>query len=137
MGRVEPWSKKRARAVSAHIGKLLLRARSETGLTQAAVADAAGLHRPIYSRLESGTRCFVPTLETLWRASQALDICVAELMVELDSVRFHQGVDEGETAKLPAIAVEQWTCERSHAWVKRGGEWVCKRCDLVEGVANA
>lgn len=137
MDTVEPWSKKRGSAVSAHIGKLLLRARNEAGLTQAAVADAAGLHRPIYSRLESGMRSHVPTLETLWRASQALGIGVAELVVELESECFHQGVDNGRAAKLPATAVEQWTCERSHAWVKRDGEWVCKRCDLVEGAANA
>ncbi len=57
----------------------LRRLRERRGLTQAQVADAAGLHRVYVRQLESGGRTN-PSLDALDRLADALGVHVSDLL---------------------------------------------------------
>ena len=54
------------------VGQVLSEYRERKGLTQDVLSGLAGLDRTHYSKLERGLR--VPTLDTLFKIGQALDI---------------------------------------------------------------
>ena len=54
------------------VGRILAEYRERKGLTQDVLSGLAGLDRTHYSKLERGERA--PTLETLFKIGQALDI---------------------------------------------------------------
>ena len=54
------------------VGKVLKEYRERAGMTQEVFSGLAGLDRTHYSKLERGERA--PTLETLFKIGQALDI---------------------------------------------------------------
>jgi transcriptional regulator with XRE-family HTH domain len=56
----------------------LRRAREESGLTQEAVGDLAGMTQSQYARIERGD--VDPTIKTLKRVATALDVTVSELL---------------------------------------------------------
>src|SRR5690349_19318780 len=71
------------------IGTNLRRHRMALGMTQEALAEAAGITRVAYRNLESGDS--VPRVETLHALARALKVAVQELVapvVELKNVRF-------------------------------------------------
>ena len=57
---------------SAIVGRVLAEYRERKGLTQDVLSGFAGLDRTHYSKLERGLRS--PTLDTLFKIGQALDI---------------------------------------------------------------
>ncbi len=57
---------------SAIVGRVLAEYRERKGLTQDVLSGLAGLDRTHYSKLERGLRS--PTLDTLFKIGQALDI---------------------------------------------------------------
>ncbi|HEY6640928.1 helix-turn-helix transcriptional regulator [Povalibacter sp.] len=59
-------------------GKVLREYRLKTGYSQEGLADAAGCDRTFIGMLERGQR--QPTLETLFKLSQALDVAAATLV---------------------------------------------------------
>ena len=54
------------------VGRILAEYRERKGLTQDVLSGLAGLDRSHYSKLERGLRS--PTLDTLFKIGQALDI---------------------------------------------------------------
>ncbi len=60
-------------------GRQVRRLRLERGLSQEALADAAGLHRTYVSGIERGLRN--PTLTIVARLAIALDLAPADLLV--------------------------------------------------------
>ncbi len=60
------------------VGRNFARLRAESGLTQEAVAERAGLTQQYLSSLERGQRN--PTVETLWALAQALGVSHVELV---------------------------------------------------------
>lgn len=74
---------------SAIIGKNAKRIRHAQELTQAQVANQAGISVPTYSKVESGKTS--PRMETLYKIAKSLDVKVEELLSpvkELTAVRF-------------------------------------------------
>ncbi|WP_369805786.1 helix-turn-helix transcriptional regulator [Mycobacterium sp. 1165178.9] len=63
-------------------GKALRRARSRAGLTQEGLAEASGLDRTYVSGAERGVRN--PSLVTLARLSDALDIRLSDLLTSIE-----------------------------------------------------
>jgi transcriptional regulator with XRE-family HTH domain len=65
-------------AVATAFGAVLRDCRQKAGISQEALADAASVDRTYVSLLERGLR--QPTLDTLFRLSQALDISPATMV---------------------------------------------------------
>lgn len=64
--------------LSKGLGLAVREARNKLGISQEALSDAADLDRAYVSGLERGTRN--PTLETLDRITQALDVPLHDLL---------------------------------------------------------
>ena len=74
-------------------GNLIRRRRDAAGITQEALADAAGIHRTYISLLERGLRA--PTIEVVRLLAKALKTTMTSLIAELE------GVDEPLRGKCP------------------------------------
>jgi len=64
------------------IGKIIKKMRENKGLTQEVLSGLAGLDRTHYSKIERGLRS--PTIETLFKIADALDIEPHEIMIEIE-----------------------------------------------------
>lgn len=64
------------------IGKTIKKMRENKGLTQEVLSGLAGLDRTHYSKIERGLRS--PTIETLFKIADALDIKPHEIMIEIE-----------------------------------------------------
>lgn len=64
------------------IGTVIRNLRISKGKTQEVLSGLAGLDRTHYSKIERGLRS--PTIETLFRIAQALDISPHELVIEIE-----------------------------------------------------
>lgn len=72
--------------LSRAFGRAVREIRVERGLSQAAVAEAAGVDRAYYGHVERATKS--PTLDTVERVARALDVpasVIFELAERLDS----------------------------------------------------
>lgn len=74
------------------IGTVIRRLRKAKGLSQEILSGLAGLDRTHYSKIERGLRS--PTLETLFKLSQALDIPPHKLVIEIENELKRQGAEE-------------------------------------------
>ena len=64
------------------LGEILRRERQRAGLTQEALAHAAGIDRTYVSMLENGKAS--PTLETLFRLCDAIGVSASAVVAELE-----------------------------------------------------
>ncbi len=64
------------------IGQVLRQHREEKGMSQEVLSGLAGLDRTHYSKIERGLR--TPTLDTLFKIAQALDIPPHKLVKALE-----------------------------------------------------
>lgn len=60
------------------VGKRLKKLRLEKGLTQAKLAEKAGLHTNSYAKIERGLR--TPTNETIKKLSKALGVTATDIL---------------------------------------------------------
>ena len=60
------------------IGSRVRRRRKESGLTQEQLAEMAAISTPFLGHIERGTR--KPSVETLARLTEALNVCLCELI---------------------------------------------------------
>lgn len=65
------------------IGKTICRLRKERHLTQEVFSGLAALDRSHYSKIERGER--TPTLETIFKMAQALEIKPSDLIREIEN----------------------------------------------------
>jgi transcriptional regulator with XRE-family HTH domain len=77
-----PISRARDKPVARAFGTRLRTVRTERGMTQEALAHAAGVHPTYVSNCERGYSA--PTLETILRFADALDVRPGELVDDLD-----------------------------------------------------
>ena len=77
------------------LGELLRKAREESGLTQEALAHAAGVDRSYLSELERDLKS--PTVEFLLNLCAAMGVSAGSLIAELESTQKRH-----KTAKRPA-----------------------------------
>ena len=64
------------------VGKVIARLRSEKGITQEVLSGLSDIGRTHLSAIERGER--KPTLETLYRISNALDIPMSAIVIEIE-----------------------------------------------------
>lgn len=64
------------------VGRTLARLRAEKGITQEVLSGLADIGRTHLSAIERGER--KPTLETLFRISNALDISMSAIVAEIE-----------------------------------------------------
>ena len=64
------------------VGKVIARLRSEKGITQEVLSGLSDIGRTHLSAIERGER--KPTLETLYRISNALDMPMSAIVVEIE-----------------------------------------------------
>ena len=64
------------------VGKVIARLRSEKGITQDVLSGLSDIGRTHLSAIERGER--KPTLETLYRISNALDIPMSAIVIEIE-----------------------------------------------------
>lgn len=64
------------------VGKVIRRFRKAKGLSQEVLSGLAGLDRTHYSKIERGLRS--PTIDTLFRIAQALDVPPYKLVQALE-----------------------------------------------------
>ncbi len=64
------------------IGTVIQRFRNEKGMSQEILSGLAGLDRTHYSKIERGLRS--PTIDTLFKIAQALDVPPHELIQEIE-----------------------------------------------------
>ena len=64
------------------IGKIIKKMSENKGLTQEVLSGLAWLDRTHYSKIERGLRS--PTIETLFKIADALDIEPHEIMIEIE-----------------------------------------------------
>jgi transcriptional regulator with XRE-family HTH domain len=67
------------------LGEELRRAREEAGMSQEQLSFGAGLSRPYISQLERDMKS--PTLDVLFRLSEALGIRASELVARVEQAR--------------------------------------------------
>lgn len=72
----------RDQAIAVAFGARLRQVRTELGLTQEALAEAAGLHPTFISNVERGYR--VPSVPTLLKLAHGLDVQPSRLVDDLD-----------------------------------------------------
>ncbi|HNX13259.1 MAG TPA: helix-turn-helix transcriptional regulator [Oscillospiraceae bacterium] len=65
------------------IGEIIRCEREEKNLSQEVLSGLAGLERTHYSKIERGLRC--PTIETLFRIADALEIPPHELIKKIEN----------------------------------------------------
>ncbi len=66
------------------VGKRVRELRESGGFTQARAAEAAGMPREVWTRIERGV--YVPCLVTLARVAEAIDVSIADLVEPVDDV---------------------------------------------------
>lgn len=71
-----------ARSPAAQFAANVGRLREARGLTQEKLGWAAGIHQTAIARIESGER--KPTLNTIFKLAQGLEVPPAELFAEID-----------------------------------------------------
>lgn len=64
------------------VGRVLARLRTEKGITQEVLSGLSDIGRTHLSAIERGER--KPTLETLYRISNALDMPMSAIVIELE-----------------------------------------------------
>ncbi len=65
------------------VGKVIQKLRKSKGMSQEVLSGLAGLDRTHYSKIERGLRS--PTIDTLFKISQALDIPPHDLIKEIEA----------------------------------------------------
>lgn len=73
---------------AARIGEVIRAFRKRKGLSQEVLSGLAGLDRTHYSKIERGLRS--PTIDTLFKIAQALDIPPHQLVEELERAAAEQ-----------------------------------------------
>ena len=76
----------RALAIRIRVARRVRELRTERGLTQEALAQRAGMHRPVIGRVERAKHAL--QVETLQRIANALEVSMKVFFVEVDVVNF-------------------------------------------------
>ena len=90
-----------AQAVSGHLGKTIQRLRKAYNLSLSELAEQSGVAKSIISQIERNETN--PTLATIWRLSQALDISIERVLAAQDDDPFVERIGR---ADMPVLVSE-------------------------------
>jgi transcriptional regulator with XRE-family HTH domain len=87
-----------AAALSGQLGKTIQRLRKNYNLSLSELAEQSGVAKSIISQIERNETN--PTLATIWRLSQALDISIERFLVDSDDEPVIEKISKGDTPIL-------------------------------------
>src|SRR5919199_5285897 len=87
-----------ALALSGHLGKTIQRLRKAYNLSLSELAEQSGVAKSIISQIERNETN--PTLATIWRLSQALDVSIERVLASADDEPF---VERSSRADTPIL----------------------------------
>jgi XRE family transcriptional regulator, regulator of sulfur utilization len=87
-----------AAALSGQLGKTIQRLRKNYNLSLSELAEQSGVAKSIISQIERNETN--PTLATIWRLSQALDISIERFLVSSDDEPVIEKISKGDTPIL-------------------------------------
>jgi transcriptional regulator with XRE-family HTH domain len=106
-------------ALSGQLGKTVQRLRKAYNLSLSELAEQSGVAKSIISQIERNETN--PTLATIWRLSQALDVSIERFMSQSDDEPFVQKATKTET---PMIVTDDGKCRLAIiGWIKTV-EWL-------------
>ena len=101
-----------AQALSGQLGKTIQRLRKAYNLTLSELAEQSGVAKSIISQIERNETN--PTLATIWRLSQALDVSIERVLAASDDGPFVETVTRAESPVLISedgkvrLAIQGW-----------------------------
>ena len=106
-------------ALSGQLGKTIQRLRKAYNLSLSELAEQSGVAKSIISQIERNETN--PTLATIWRLSQALDVSIERFLVQADEEPF---IDRSTKADTPILVSDDKKCRLAIiGWLKTV-EWV-------------
>lgn len=106
-------------ALSGHLGKTIQRLRKAYNFSLSDLSEQSGVAKSIISQIERNETN--PTLATIWRLSQALDVSIERVLATADDDPFIDRVDKGDT---PIIVSDDGKCRLAIiGWIKTV-EWL-------------
>jgi transcriptional regulator with XRE-family HTH domain len=108
-----------AQALSGQLGKTIQRLRKSYNLSLSELAEQSGVAKSIISQIERNETN--PTLATIWRLSQALDVSIERFLVQSDEEPF---VEKSTRNDTPHLASDDGRCRLAIiGWIKTV-EWL-------------
>ncbi|MGR7997275.1 helix-turn-helix domain-containing protein [Xanthobacter sp. ZOL 2024] len=108
-----------AQAITGQLGKTIQRLRKAYNLSLSDLAEQSGVAKSIISQIERNETN--PTLATVWRLSQALDMSVERVLASSDDAPFVEKLTRADT---PMLVSEDGLCRLSIiGWIKTV-EWL-------------
>ncbi len=108
-----------AHAITGQLGKTIQRLRKAYNLSLSDLAEQSGVAKSIISQIERNETN--PTLATVWRLSQALDITVERVLASSDEAPFVEKLTRADT---PMLMSEDGLCRLAIiGWIKTV-EWL-------------
>jgi len=108
-----------AQAITGQLGKTIQRLRKAYNLSLSDLAEQSGVAKSIISQIERNETN--PTLATVWRLSQALDMSVERVLASTDEAPFVEKLTRADT---PILVSEDGLCRLSIiGWIKTV-EWL-------------
>jgi XRE family transcriptional regulator, regulator of sulfur utilization len=108
-----------AQALSGQLGRTIQRLRKSYNMSLSELADQSGVAKSIISQIERNETN--PTLATIWRLSQALDISIDRFLVQSDDEPFVEKFTRNDT---PVLTSDDGKCRLAIiGWIKTV-EWV-------------
>lgn len=108
-----------AQALSGHLGKTIQRLRKAYNLSLSELAEQSGVAKSIISQIERNETN--PTLATIWRLSQALDVSIERVLAAHDDDPF---VDITSRADTPVLVSEDGKMKLAIIGWIRTVEWL-------------
>jgi transcriptional regulator with XRE-family HTH domain len=106
-------------AVSGQLGKTVQRLRKAYNLSLSELSEQSGVAKSIISQIERNETN--PTLATIWRLSQALDVSIERVLQEHDETPFVEKMSRGDT---PILVSDDGKCRLAiTGWIKTV-EWL-------------
>ncbi|MCA3562882.1 MAG: helix-turn-helix transcriptional regulator [Methylocystis sp.] len=108
-----------AQALSGQLGRTIQRLRKSYNMSLSELADQSGVAKSIISQIERNETN--PTLATIWRLSQALDISIDRFLVQSDDEPF---VEKSSRNDTPILTSDDGRCRLAIiGWIKTV-EWL-------------
>ena len=108
-----------ALGVSSQLGKTVQRLRKASGLSLSELSERAGVAKSIISQIERNETN--PTLATIWRVAQALDVSIERMLQAADDEPFVEKSGRGDT---PLLVSDDGRCRLAiTGWIKTV-EWL-------------
>src|ERR671933_1343790 len=103
-----------AQLVSGHLGKTIQRLRKAYNLSLSELAEQSGVAKSIISQIERNETN--PTLATIWRLSQALDISIERVLAAAEDEPF---LEKSSRADTPILVSEDGKVQLAIiGWIK-------------------